>query len=200
MDDRVRELLLKQGFTPADVENEPKVSFLARWTPLSCAVSGTTGLAVGSIVSVGAVVCPCALFTALGLGIGSGWFFLALGVLTLTGGVTARSIYDRLYNGLICRILHTSPVPRHGPPRQFGCAIGGCMYVLSGIGFLEGNMWLAYVPAGFIITFAAIAGITQWCFASALYGVLFNHAKRVGPWDGKAQRVPQGSVPSMTVE
>ena len=174
MDIRIRRLLLVQGFTAADVDNEPKVGFLARWTPLSCAAFGTTGLALGSLVSFAATVCPCAVFGALGLGIGSGWFLAALGILTLTGGVTTRSIYDRLYNVIIRRILRTSPVPRHGPPRQFGCAIGGGMYVLSEIGFLQGNPWLAYIPAGFMVIFATIAGVTQWCFASALYAVLFK--------------------------
>lgn len=174
MNGRIRRLLLMQGFSAADVDNEAKIGSLARWTPLSCAFFGTTGLALGSLVSFGAAVCPCAVFGALGLGIGSGWFFAALGILTLTGGVTERSIYDRLYNGVFRRILRTPPVPQHGPPRQFGCAIGGGMYILSGIGFLLGNAWLAYIPAGFMVVFATIAGVTQWCFASTLYAVLFK--------------------------
>ena len=179
MDTRIRRLLLMQGFSTVDVDSEPKIDRLARWTPMSCAAFGTTGLAFGSLVSIGASVCPCALFSALGLGIGSGWFFAALGILTLTGGVTTRSIYDRLYNAVFRRILRTPPVPRHGPPRQFGCAIGGGMYVLSGIGFFLGNAWLAYIPAGFMVVFATIASATQWCFASKLYAVLFGWG-RVG--------------------
>ena len=174
MNGRIRKSLLIQGFSAADVDNEPKVGFLARWTPLSCAVFGTTGLAFGSLVSLGTVLCPCAVFGVLGLGIGSGWFFAALGILTLTGGITTRSIYDRLYNVVFRRILRTSPVPRHGPPRQFGCAIGGSMYILSGIGFFQGNAWLAYIPAGFMVVFATIAGVTQWCFASTLHAMLFK--------------------------
>ena len=173
MDRRIRRLLLTQGFSQADVDGDPEIGALARWTPLSCAALGTTGVALGSVIALGATVCPCALFSALGLGIGSGWFFAVLGILTLTGGVTTRSIYDRLYNLILCRILHTSPVPRHGPPRQFGCALGGSMYCLSAIGFFTSNAWLAYIPAGFMVVFATIAGVTQWCFASALYAVLF---------------------------
>lgn len=178
MNGRIRRLLLVQGFSAAAVDNEPKIGSLARWTPLSCAAFGTTGLALGSLFSLGATLCPCAIFGALGLGIGSGWFFVGLGLLTLTGGVTTRSIYDRLYNAVFRRILRTPPVPRHGPPRQFGCAIGGSMYVWSGIGFFLGNAWLAYIPAGFMVVFATIAGITQWCFASALYAVLFQRGGR----------------------
>ncbi len=174
MDGHIRRLLLMQGFSPSDVDGDPQMGSLARWTPLSCAASGTTGLTLGGLISVGTFVCPCALFSVLGMGIGSGWFFAVLGILTLTGGITSRSIYDRVYNLILRRILHTSPVPRHGPPRQFGCAIGGGMYALSAIGFFQGNPWLAYIPAGFMVLFATIAGVTQWCFASALYAVLFQ--------------------------
>ena len=172
-------MLLMQGFRTSEIDSEPKIDSLARWTPLSCATLGTTGLGVGSLVSIGAAICPCALFSALGLGIGSGWFFSALALLTLTGAVTERSIYDRVYNLVIRRFLRTPPVPKHGPPRQFGCAIGGGLYALSAIGFFQGNAWLAYIPAMFIVIFAAIAGVTQWCFASALYALLFS--RRTAP-------------------
>jgi len=56
--------------------------------------------------------------------------------------------------------------------------MGGSMYILSGIGFLLGNAWLAYIPAGFMVVFATIAGVTQWCFASALYAILFSRPRR----------------------
>ncbi len=180
MDERNRRLLLMQGFTADQLDREPGLGSLARWTPLTCAVSGSTGLAFGSLVSVGAAVCPCALFSALGLGIGSGWFFAALSILTLTGAATSRSIYDRLYNTAIRRLLHTPPVPRHGPARQFGCAIGGGLYALSAIGFFQANLWLAYIPAGFLVLFATIAGLTQWCFASAFYALLFERGAESG--------------------
>jgi len=47
---------------------------------------------------------------------------------------------------------------------------------LSGVGFLSGNLWLACIPAVCMVIFAAIAGLTQWCFASALYAWLFRRA------------------------
>jgi len=47
------------------------------------------------------------------------------------------------------------------------------MYTVSGIGFLVGDLWMAFIPAVFMVVFATIAGLTQWCFASALYGWLF---------------------------
>lgn len=108
---------------------------------------------------------------------GSGWFFIALGLLTLTGGLTTRSVYDRFYNAAIRPLLRTAPVPEHGPPRQFGCAIGGIFYMISGIGFLLGNVWVAFVPAVLMVVLGTIAGLTQWCFSSALYGWLFERSK-----------------------
>ncbi len=178
MTGRSRRLLLMQGFCQTDLEDVRGVSKLARWTPLSCAAFGTAGLAAGSaVLPLGAGLCPCAIAGMAGLWVGSGWFFVALGLFTLTGGLTSRSIYDRLYNATIKRIFRTAAVPRHGSPRRFGCAIGGVMYTLSGIGFLAGSACLAFVPALFMVVFATIAGLTQWCFASALYAWLFRGSK-----------------------
>ena len=171
--ERTRNLLLMQGFCPRDVDNEPGISRLARWTPLSCAAFGTAGLAAG-LLSFGLTVCPCALATVAGMWIGSGWFFIVLGLLTLTGGLTTRSFYDRLYNVTVRHLFRTSPVPQHGAARRFGCAIGGVMYAVSGLGFLLGNVWMALIPAVFMILFATIAGLTHWCFASALHAWLFR--------------------------
>ena len=167
---KIRQLLLMQGFRSKDLDCVPRISHLARWTPLSCAAFGTTGLtASSSLLPFGAYLCPCIFASAAGLWIRSGWFFIVLGLLTLTGGLTRRSIYDRLYNATIRHLLHTAPVPQHGPPRRFGCAIGGIFYIVSGMGFLLGDIWIAFVPAVFMVVFATIAGLTQWCFASALY-------------------------------
>lgn len=151
MQGRTRELLVMQGFCPSAVDNDPQLERHARWTPLSYAACGIVGL-VGS------------------LWIGSGWFFVILGLLTLTGGLTTRSIYDRVYNATVRHLLHTSEVPQHGAPRRFGCTIGGIMYIVSGLGFLAGNVWLAYIPAVIMVVLATIAGLTHWCFASTIYG------------------------------
>ena len=174
MTGKKRHLLLMQGFSRQDVDGVPKIGGLARWTPLSCAAFGTAGLTVGSsLLPLGISICPCVFASVAGLWMGSGWFFIALGLLTLTGGLTNSSIYDRLYNATVGHVLRTARVPQHGAPRRFGCAIGGLMYTVSGIGFLVGDLWMAFIPAVFMVVFATIAGLTQWCFASALYGWLF---------------------------
>jgi hypothetical protein len=173
MKESTRKLLLMQGFCTRDINNDPKLSRLARWTPLSCATFGATGISIG-IFPLLAVICPCTISVIAGFWLKSGWFFIILGLLTLTGGLTKRSIYDRLYNLVLRPVLHTSPIPEHGAPRRFGCAIGGTMFIISGIGFLNHITWLAFSPAIFMIVFAAIAGLTQWCFASNIYMFLFR--------------------------
>jgi hypothetical protein len=173
MKESTRRLLIMQGFCSRDIDNDPKLSRLARWTPLSCATFGATGISIGFLPFL-ITVCPCTISALTGFWLKSGWFFIILGALTLTGGFTSRSIYDRLYNLVIRPVLHTSPIPKHGVQRRFGCAIGGTMFFLSGIGFLYQITWLAFSPAIFMIVFAAIAGLSQWCFASSIYVMLFR--------------------------
>jgi hypothetical protein len=173
MVEKQKKLLLMQGFCNKDIENNPMIDKLARWTPLSCATFGAAGVSLG-IFPFLSILCPCTISVITGFWLKSGWFFIILGLLTLTGGLTNRSIYDRLYNLAIQYILRTSAIPKHGAPRRFGCTIGGIMFILSGIGFLSSIKWLAFGPAIFMIVFATIAGLSQWCFASNLYALLFR--------------------------
>jgi len=173
MKDSTQKRLLTQGFCFNDVGNDSEISAKARWTPLSCATLGTAGIGLG-VIPFAFAICPCTIAALVGFWTGSGWFFIVLGLLTYTGGLTNRSFYDRVYNATIRHLLHKSPIPEHGAPRKFGCAIGGVMYVASGIGFLIGNFWLAYAPAVFMIVLATIAGLTHWCFASAIYKLIWS--------------------------
>jgi len=141
-----------------------------------------------------AAQCQCWAKTPYNVG---GVYFLVLGAFTLTGGFSNSSIFDRLYNVLLRPLIKGSPIPPHGAPRRFGCAIGGFVYMASGTAFLlafrtisiigsaDGpttifvtthNLLLpavAYGLATFMVLFALIAGITQWCFASTLYKLFF---------------------------
>lgn len=65
MKDGIRKLLQMQGFCPRDIDSEPYIDRLARWTPLSCATFGTAGLATG-LLPFGAAICPCAITTVAG--------------------------------------------------------------------------------------------------------------------------------------
>jgi len=194
-----RQRLLDQGFCNCDLDSTPALPRLARWTPLACAAFGTLGIALQFFYSsmvhpLFSEQCQCWAKSPYNIG---GVYFLVLGAFTLTGGFSDSSIFDRLYNVLLRPLFGGSPIPPHGAPRRFGCAIGGLVYMASGAAFLlafrttiigggaDGpttifitthNLLLpavAYGLAIFMIVFALIAGITQWCFASTLYKFLF---------------------------
>jgi len=150
-----RQRLIDQGFSNVDLDSMPHLSRLARWTPFACAAFGTAGIVLDLLFNIGSA------------------YFLILGALTLTGGFTNSSIFDRFYNILLRPLFNGSPIPPQGAPRRFGCAIGGFMYMASGAAFLLGFPATAYGLAAFMIIYALIAGITQWCFASTLYKLFF---------------------------
>jgi hypothetical protein len=177
LSDKKAKLIFLQGFHKKDIENNPDMEHLVSWTPLSCATSGIVGISAGGILSL--ILCPCILPGLVGIWIGAGWYFIILGLLTLTGGLTGRSIYDRIYNLVFSGIFKTTKIPKHGSQRKFGCAIGGVIYIISGTGFIIGNYWLGLVPVIFLVSLAFIAGFTNWCFASSLYNLLFKKRNKV---------------------
>ena len=71
------------------------------------------------------------------------------------------------------------------------------MYTESGVGFLANNVWIAFVPALFMVTFATIACLTRWCFASALHSWIFARqpitaADQASEVEGSKPAGPQG--------
>ena len=144
-------MLLVQGYQQNDVIHNQNLNLLARWTPLACGCFGTLGLILGS---------PA--------------YFWALGFLTLLGAIGSRSFYDYLYQILLRPLTGLGDMPLHGAPRRFGCAIGAVLFLLSGTGFYMQSPLLSFIPALIIIPLAFVAAITQWCFASTLYRLIFG--------------------------
>jgi hypothetical protein len=144
-------MLLMQGYQQDDIIGNENLNLLARWTPLACGCFGVLGLVFGS---------PS--------------YFWALGFLTLIGALGSRSFYDYLYRIFLRPLTGLGDMPFHGAPRRLGCAIGALLYLLSGTGFYLHRPLLSFVPALIIIPLAFVAAITQWCFASTLYRLLFN--------------------------
>ncbi|MGB7540318.1 MAG: DUF4395 family protein, partial [Anaerolineales bacterium] len=105
-------------------------------------------------------------------------YLLALGILTLTGAFSSRSFYDRLYSGGLSTLFPMGDIPAQGNPRKFGCGVGACLYILNGLGFLLGNIYLSLIPALVIIVLAYVAAFTQWCFASTLYNAIFRKQEK----------------------
>jgi hypothetical protein len=153
MKDGTRSLLIRQGYSEADICDCKQIATLARWTPASCAVAGAIGLALQS---------PA--------------YMIVLGALTFIGAIGPHSFFDYVYMYLVKPFLNLGDMPSHGNPRRFGCFIGAGLFTASAIGLRLGNGGLAYIPSVTIIALAAVAAITQWCFASALYSRLWHKA------------------------
>jgi hypothetical protein len=151
MDIRTKNLLVQQGYTEKNITECKSIDILARWTPFACAIFGITGLLLKS---------P--------------YYFWALGLLTSIGAISSNSFFDYLYKIFIRKLFKTNDIPKHGSPRRFGCAIGAVIYLVSGTGFFLDNPYLAYIPSLFIVMAALLAGLTQWCFASAIYNHIFK--------------------------
>jgi hypothetical protein len=149
MKDSTKKLLVAQGYDEQEVNNNKKIIPLAKWTPIACALLGAVGVAMQSSS-----------------------YLIFLGLLTFIGAFTSRSLYDYLYKYFVSYIVNIGDMPKHGIPRRIGCGIGACMYIISGIGFYWGSNLLAYVPSIFMIIFALIAGIFNWCFVSTFYGMI----------------------------
>jgi hypothetical protein len=143
-------MLLVQGYQRTDIASNPHLDMLARWTPFACGCCGTLGIVLGS---------PR--------------FLWALGVATLVGAMGTRSVYDWLYQVLLRPIIGWGDMPRHGAPRRFGCVIGAALFLLGGTGFFLNRPLVGYVPLFVIVPLAFVAAFTQWCFASALYRLVF---------------------------
>ncbi len=149
MNDSTKKLLVAQGYDEIEVTSNKRIVPLTKWTPIACAILGIVGVAMQS----------------------SG-FLIILGLFTFIGAFTSRSLYDYLYKYLFSSFIRLGDMPKHGIPRRIGCGIGACMYIISGIGFYWGSDLLAYIPSVFMITFALIAGIFNWCFVSTFYGLI----------------------------
>ncbi len=169
MEEKRIRLLATQGFSRSDLESIPGIGLLTRWTPVCCTITGSIGLASGLILL------PFHRFGTILQALSdpgpqtlTGIYFILLGCLTFTGGITRRSFYDRCYNALFRHIFHTDPIPEHGLTRRIGCAMGSVMFALSGIGFLQGDMVLSFVPAGFMVAMAAVGAISDWCMIAAV--------------------------------
>ena len=136
-----------QGFSERDVEYNHNILALSKWTPLAC---GTLGL--------------------IGVIIGSPYYLIVLGLLTFVG-VGAYSFYDYLYKYVFRHIFNFGEILPQGIQRKLGCGIGAVMYTISGLGFYFNILPLAYIPSCFMVTFAFVAGFSNWCFASTLYNL-----------------------------
>ena len=149
LNEHTKRLLVMQGFSKHDVDNNPHILALTKWTPLLCGVLGLIGVILGS---------P--------------YYLITLGLLTFIGVFRSFSFYDYLYKYIFRYIFKFGNGVEHAIQRKIGCGIGAVAYIMSGLGFYFGIMPLAYIPSCFMITFAFIAGIFNWCFVSTFYALV----------------------------
>jgi len=154
LNESTKKLLIMQGFSKHDVDSNPNILALTKWTPFLCGILGLIGIILGS---------P--------------YYFFVLGALTFIGVFRPYSFYDYLYKYVFRHIFKFGEGVEHGIQRKVGCGIGAVAYIVSGLGFYFGIKPMAYIPATFMVTFALIAGIFNWCFASTLYNAIFSKQK-----------------------
>ena len=151
MNDTIKKLILMQGYSNSDIAKYKNINLLIRWTPFACSMLGLAGVLLKSPT-----------------------YLLSLGLLTTIGALSSTSFFDYIYKYTFGLLLPFGEIPKHGPARRFGCAIGAFLFMASGAGFYFHNSYLAYIPACIIIPLAFIAATTQWCFAPTLYNFIFN--------------------------
>jgi hypothetical protein len=149
LNDRTKRLLTMQGFSAHEVDSNPNILALTKWTPLLCSIFGLIGLFLGSA-----------------------YYFVILGVLTFVGAFSPYSLYDYLYKYIFRYIFKFGNGVPHGIQRKIGCGIGAVAYIVSGLGFYFDITPMAYIPSCFMIIFAFIAGIFNWCFISTFYALV----------------------------
>jgi hypothetical protein len=153
--ERTKKLLVMQGFSKHEVDYNPNILALTKWTPLLCGIFGLIGVLLGS---------P--------------YYLIALGILTLIGAFRPYSFYDYLYKYVFKAIFNFGDAVPHGIQRKIGCGIGGVVFSVSGLGFCLDIMPLAYIPSCFMVTFAFIAGISNWCFVSTFYELVSGKTQK----------------------
>jgi hypothetical protein len=148
MDQLTQKRLVAQGYDQAVINSTPGIMPLTKWTPLACATAGLAGVLLKSSE-----------------------YLIVLGVCTSIGAFTNRSFFDLLYRYIFSHVFRLGEMPEHGIQRRIGCGIGACMFIISGSGFYIGNPYMAYIPSCFMVIFAYIAGIFNWCFVSTFYAL-----------------------------
>lgn len=149
--------LVQQGYDYSPEELR-QLDWGLRFTPLLCMVGAVYGLYSQQ---------PNVHFALAALGILPFWF-------------PAWHPLDRVYNHLIRPIFGATKLPPNPLPRRIACLMGGSMNIGIGLGFLYGNVTVAYVFGAILIPLQIIVISTHFCVASWMYEGLL---KMIGGWE-----------------
>jgi len=148
--------LTQQGYdyTPQDLR---KLDWGLRFTPTVCMLGAAYGLAVQQ---------PYVHFVLAALGILPFWF-------------PAWHPVDRFYNAVVRPLWRGVSLPPNPLPRRIACLMGGAMNIGIGVGFLYGNLIVAYLFGFILVPLQLIVISTHFCVASWIYEGLL---RLLGQW------------------
>lgn len=140
-----------QGYANVDRATMRDVEPWLRWSPALCA----TVMGIGTLLA-------------------SPWVLWGLVPFAALGALFPRHPFDYIYNLGVRRLTGTRPLPPHGAPRRFACAIASVWLIGTGVAFAADQDTLGYVLGGLLTGVAALVGTTHFCIPSLIYALLFG--------------------------
>jgi hypothetical protein len=140
-----------QGYVNVDRATMREVEPWLRWSPAICAAV----MAIGTLLA-------------------SPWVLWGLVPFAVIGAVSSRHPFDYIYNYGLRHFTKTPPLPPHGAPRRFACAIASVWLVATGAAFAADLDLLGYVLGGMLTVVAATVATTHFCIPSLIYALLFG--------------------------
>jgi hypothetical protein len=145
-----------QGYVHVNSATLGELEPWLRWSPALCA----TVMAIGTVLASPYILWGLVPFAAL-------------------GAIFDRHPFDYIYNYGARHLTRTQPLPAHGAPRRFACAVASVWLVGTGAAFAADLDLLGYVLGGSLTAVAATVATTHFCIPSLVYGLLFGRPRRV---------------------
>lgn len=114
----------------------------------------------------------CMAWTAVGTLLASPALIASLAPIAALGALLPWHPFDFIYNYGIRRLTGTRPLPRHGAPRRFACAVATMWLAAIAWAFASGAAALGYGLGGLMVLAASSPTFTDFCIPSFLYGKL----------------------------
>ncbi|MBZ0271903.1 DUF4395 domain-containing protein [bacterium] len=149
--EQVRNRLEIQGYGDLDDSTLAELGPWIRWSPAFCTVFMIAGTALAS---------PAILWT--------------LAATAFVGAILPSHPFDWLYNFGFRHLTGTRPLPPHGAPRRFACAIATVWLIATGAAFSAGAMTAGYALGTVLASVAALVSVTHICIPSHVYRALFT--------------------------
>jgi hypothetical protein len=113
----------------------------------------------------------------IGTALASPLILWALVPFAVFGARFPRHPFDYLYNFGVRHLTGTQPLPPHGAPRRFACAIASVWLVATGAAFASDLNVVGYLLGGTLTGVAFIVATTHFCIPSLIYGLLFGRPR-----------------------